>query len=92
VPAAWSRDAWIGGSCRASGRAWIRRSRVDICLENGMVASTKRLSNLGSLVWSAFGPREDAKRPQIARTGERREPKGYKGFRRIASVGCTPCF
>ena len=37
-----------------------------------------------SLVWSAFGPREDEKRPQTVRTSERRKPKGRKGFRRIA--------
>jgi len=59
-------------------------------MKTGWAASTKRLSNPGSLVWSAFGPREDEKRPQTVRINERRTLKGHEGFYRIANVRRTP--
>jgi hypothetical protein len=61
-------------------------------MKTGWAASTKRLSNPGSLVWSAFGPREDEKRPQSVRTSERRKPKGHKDYSQIACVARTPGF
>jgi len=81
--AAKCRDYWDAISMRA-GRATNRPETVD---RDGFNAS---VSDSGGVVWSAFGPREDEKRPQTMRTSERQTPKGHKAFRRMVGVARTP--